>query len=127
MLLGGGYDVQVYSLAPATFWAAFVDECPIGVNSGHPTSQTEFRCRGLYVHKALRKNGIGAKLLRHGASYAQKCGYKRIWSAPRKSALEIYKRCGFKIVSGELGEGDGFEFGPNFYAILDLEQDTNLI
>lgn len=95
------YDMEIYKY-PATYWALLVDNKIIGVNSGHKTSDTQYRSRGLWVAEQFRGNKMGQFLLNIASSQALVERCKMIWSIPRISALETYQQVGF------IGQGDIF-------------------
>lgn len=116
MLLGGGYDVSIYQRYMPIFWGVFENGVLLGVNSGHKTSMEEFRSRGLYVFPEYRKRGVGSQLLTRACSTAKEEKCKLIWSAPRIHSTAVYEKVGFILSKNQLGEDNGFEYGPNIYA-----------
>ena len=91
------YDMNVFKY-PATFWGLFIDEKLVGVNSGHKTSDTQYRSRGIWVDPDYRKQGIAQNLFNMSKHQAilEKC--EMIWSIPRKTALPAYTKFGFETV-----------------------------
>ncbi len=91
------YDMNVFKY-PATFWGLFIDEKLVGVNSGHKTSDTQYRSRGIWVDPDYRKQGIAQNLFNMTKHQAilEKC--EMIWSIPRKTALPAYTKFGFETV-----------------------------
>lgn len=108
------YDMNIFRY-PAYFFGMFENNTLVGVNSGHKTSDNEFRSRGLWVDPVFRNQGIASKLLRHTIDIAKITGATMIWSMPRLSALSVYERCGFVVYGEEVH--DGVEFGPNIYCM----------
>ena len=91
------YDMEIYKY-PATYWALLVDDKIIGVNSGHKTSDTQYRSRGLWVDEKFRKKGLAQIILTASEQYAKQEKCKMIWTVPRKTALVAYTKCGFNTV-----------------------------
>jgi GNAT superfamily N-acetyltransferase len=91
------YDMNVFKY-PATFWGLFIDEKLVGVNSGHKTSNIQYRSRGIWVDPDYRKQGIAQNLFNMTKHQAilEKC--EMIWSIPRKTALPAYTKFGFETV-----------------------------
>lgn len=112
------YDMKVFNYAPH-FFAAYDGEKIVGVNSGHRTSETEFRSRGLWVDPEYRGNGIGILLLELISSMAETEGATMCWSIPRVTALKTYLEAGYEAVGMPFDEK--MEFGPNIYAINRLK------
>lgn len=111
------HDAAVF-LYPATFFGIYDQENLIAVNSGHLTTQTEYRSRGLWVDPDYRGNKLAQTILLATIDQAKQEGAKMIWSIPRLSALPAYERVGFKTVGDIIDEG--VEFGPNIYCWLEL-------
>ena len=116
------HPVQPYSMDvfnyPATFFGIFDQDTLVAVNSGHLTTQQEYRSRGLWVDPDYRGMGLAQIILLATINEAKKEGAKMIWSIPRLTALPAYERVGFKTVGDIIDEG--VEFGPNIYCKLDL-------
>ena len=91
------YDMEIYKY-PATYWALLVDDKIIGVNSGHKTSDTQYRSRGLWVDKKFRKKGLARVLLTALEQQANQEQCTMLWTVPRKTALDAYTKCGFNTV-----------------------------
>jgi len=109
------YDMQAFDYPPH-FFGVYSDQKIIGVNSGHLTSPTEFRSRGLWVDPEFRGQGIAQQLLEATRQSAAESGAKMVWSIPRINSLQAYK--GFVTVGDIIDEG--VEFGPNIYCWLAL-------
>lgn len=116
------HPVQPYSMDvfnyPATFFGIVDQDKLIAVNSGHLTTQQEYRSRGLWVDPDYRGMGLAQRILLATINQAKKEEAKMIWSIPRLTALPAYDRVGFKTVGDIIDEG--VEFGPNIYCKLDL-------
>ena len=75
----------------------------IGVNSGHRSSEVEYRSRGIWVDPSFRKTGVSQLLFDMTQDQAMSEGCDMMWSIPRKTALPAYTKFGFMTV------GDYFE------------------
>lgn len=111
------YSMEVFSY-PAYFFGAYHDNKLIGVNSGHSTSPTEFRSRGLWVDPNYRKLGIAQRLLKETVNQAKDSGAYMVWSIPKLSIIDTYKKVGFIPVYSI--PVVNVEFGPNVYTVLDI-------
>jgi hypothetical protein len=119
----GGFDMEIYKNYKPTFFAVYnnADQI-IGVNSGHRTSNTMYRSRGIWVNESYRNQGIAGILFceTFGQAMKEKCTH--VWSVPRKNALVAYTKVGFKPTSEFFDEG--MEFGPNCYVCAELDYDV---
>jgi GNAT superfamily N-acetyltransferase len=106
------YSMEVFSF-PAAFFGIYDQDKLIAVNSGHLTTATEYRSRGLWVDPDYRGKKLAQQILLATILQAKKDGAKMIWSIPRLTALPAYERVGFKTVGKRVDEG--VEFGPNIY------------
>lgn len=106
------YDMGIFEY-PATFWAVYDADQIVGVNSGHRTSDTQYRSRGIWVDPDYRGQGIAGMLFQalEDQAVAENC--LMIWSIPRKSALSAYTKFGFAPV-GEYIQTETSE--SNIYA-----------
>jgi GNAT superfamily N-acetyltransferase len=105
-------DMHIFQYPP-TFWGAFCDGVLVGVNSGHRTSNTQYRSRGLWVDPAYRGRGLAQRLLTMTEYQAMHEGTRMIWSIPRQTALPSYLSVGYLAV----GEFFGTETSEaNIYA-----------
>ena len=75
----------------------------VGVNSGHRTSESQYRSRGIWVSPNCRLQGASQLLFDWTKQQAIIEGCEMIWSIPRKIALPAYTKFGFETV------GDFFE------------------
>lgn len=91
------YDMNVFNY-PATFWGVYIDNKLVGVNSGHKTTDTQYRSRGIWVDPEYRKQGVAQNLfnMTEHRAILEKCNM--IWSIPRKTALPAYTKFGFETV-----------------------------
>ena len=114
------FDMQIYNY-PATYWALFFDNEIVGVNSGHKTSDNQYRSRGLWVDEKFRKNGLGQLLLNQVVNQAciEKCNI--VWSIPRLSAFSTYEKVGF-IQFGSIFKTETSD--ANVYAIKHIKEYT---
>jgi len=111
------YSMTIFKY-PAYFFGIYDQENLIAVNSGHLTSEHEFRSRGLWVDPQYRRQKLAQQILLATVQQAKEVGAHMIWSIPRVSALPAYERVGFKTVGNVVV--DGVEFGPNIYCCLGL-------
>ena len=95
------YDMSIFD-QPATYWGAYENHILVGVNSGHGTTDSEYRSRGLWVDPDWRLKGIGRDLLEHTSNYASEQGYAMIWSLPRVCSIKTYLSAGFQEVGEPL-------------------------
>jgi GNAT superfamily N-acetyltransferase len=63
MLFEGGYDTGIKERYPAVYFGLFVSGQLVAVNSGHFSSPTDFRSRGLCVLPEFRGCGHAGTLL----------------------------------------------------------------
>ena len=91
------YDMKVFDY-PATFWGTYIDSKLVGVNSGHKTTNLQYRSRGIWVDPEYRKRGVAQILFIMTAHQAKVEGCEMIWSIPRKTALPAYTKFGFETV-----------------------------
>jgi len=111
------YDINVFTY-PVYFFGSYNNDRLIGVNSGHLTSPTEFRSRGLWVDPEFRGMGLAKQLLEKTIQQAIQSNASLIWSLPRMLSLHAYTSAGFTTVGEMINEG--VEFGPNIYCCLRL-------
>ena len=91
------YDMEIFNY-PATFWGAYLDNKLVGVNSGHRTTEEQYRSRGIWVDPEYRKRGVAQMLFLMTAHQAKVEGSEMLWSIPRKNALPAYIKYGFQSV-----------------------------
>jgi GNAT superfamily N-acetyltransferase len=115
------YDMNIFEYRPI-FWGVYMDDKLVGVNSGHRTTDTQYRSRGIWVDPQYRKHGISQMLFTMTEHQAKLEDCDMIWSIPRKSALPAYSKFGFKTVGEYFDEG--MEFGPNIYVQKNLNVDS---
>ena len=94
---------------PAIYWGFYNNDQLCGVNSGHATTDTEYRSRGLWVDPMWRSEGVGTALLSKTIEHAKLEGYVMCWSLPRVSALSVYKRSGFLEVGERLSTETSYQ------------------
>lgn len=90
-------DMNIFNY-PATFWGAYLDNKLVGVNSGHKTTDEQYRSRGIWVDPEYRKRGVAQMLFLLTAHQAKIEGCELLWSIPRKTALPAYTKFGFETV-----------------------------
>ena len=90
-------DMNIFDYQP-TFYGVFMDNKLVGVNSGHRTTDTQYRSRGIWVDPDYRKRGVAQLLfvLTEHQARIEKC--EMMWSIPRKTALTAYTNFGFTTV-----------------------------
>ncbi len=90
-------DMNIFDYQP-TFYGVFMDNKLVGVNSGHRTTDTQYRSRGIWVDPDYRKRGVAQLLfvLTEHQARIEKC--EMMWSIPRKTALTAYTKFGFTTV-----------------------------
>lgn len=115
------YDMNIFEYSPV-FWGVYINKELVGVNSGHRTTDTQYRSRGIWVHPEHRHRGVAQTLFTMTAHQAilEKCNM--IWSIPRQSALLAYTKFGFNTVGDYFDEG--MEFGPNIYVTKDFHDNS---
>lgn len=96
------FDMSIFDY-DATFFGVFSKQKLIGVNSGHRSSEVEYRSRGIWVDPSFRKTGVSQLLFDMTQDQAMSEGCDMMWSIPRKTALPAYTKFGFMTV------GDYFE------------------
>jgi len=111
------HDMAIFNY-PAYHWAVYINEQIVGVNSGHLTSDTEFRSRGLWVHPDFRRQGIAHTLFVMLKTQAKNSKANLIWSIPRETALPVYTDFGFTTI-GQFFKTETSE--NNIYAFIRLE------
>jgi len=85
----------------------------VGVFSGHPTSDTHYRGRGLYVNPDYQRLGVGTMLVQTVVNAAQVADRDVCWCIPRVANVAFFQSCGFVQTSAETTID--MEFGPNVY------------
>lgn len=117
MLFPKGYDISIYKKYKPTYFGYSIDGNIIGVNSGHKTSDNDYRSRGLLVLPEFRNKGVAVKLLEATINQAKEEGCNIVWTIPRDTSLNAYYKAGFERVS------DFFETetsAKNCYAIYKI-------
>lgn len=85
----------------------------VGVFSGHPTSDTHYRARGLYVMPEYQQIGAGSMLVNRVINAALEAERDICWCIPRVNNALFFERSGF-VRTSEPTKVD-MEFGPNVY------------
>lgn len=104
-------DMEIYNNIPSFFALKNKDET-VGVISGFSTSESDYRCRGIYIFPEYRGQNLSKMLFRVCLVQAIKEGRHKLWSLPRRDVYPAYKSFGFKRISPWT---DKFEFGPNCF------------
>lgn len=102
-------DMTIQNYKPR-FWGLYWGDHLVGVNSGHSTSPTHFRSRGLWVDPNYRRRGLAQNLLSAAAECAHLMGHPVVWSLARSESVPVYQKYGFSIER----KVDGFEYGPHY-------------
>ena len=116
MVFLGGYDLTIYAkyTAQARFFGVYDESANlIGAFSGHPTSDTEYRARGLCVLPSFQDIGIGTNLVNAVTRIAASAGREICWCLPRIANTQFFQKCGYSVMSQPITQG--VEFGPNVY------------
>ncbi len=92
-------DMNIFNYDP-TFWAVFDGNRIVGVNSGHRTTDTQYRSRGIWVSPEYRGQGVAGLLFHSLEDQARLECCEMLWSIPRKTALSAYTKFGFETVGG---------------------------
>ena len=130
-------DIKLYQYAAEgldhyapVFWGIYAEDESkhvrlIACNSGHQTSPTRYRSRGLYVHPSFCRKGLAQALLKHTIQYAKEHNFETVWSLPREVALKTYEAVGFETKVGEVEgvwESSGVkQYERNCYAEINLK------
>lgn len=101
----------------AFFWQAVDSNNRVVGVVGAQTMGGTYRSRGLWVDPTVRSQGIGRKLVGAVVTAARAQNKTSIWTMPRASSVDFYKKIGFKIKKTV----DGYEYGPHFIADLEIE------
>lgn len=114
----GGYDKKIKDNTPY-FIGAKIDKQIVGVNSIFKTENLQARSRGIWVDPKHRMSSVGYMIMTACIDIIKtKENIKEVWSAPRKSALSFYQKCGF-VQTSDFTD-DGFEFGPNCFVLKNV-------
>ena len=106
-------NMSIFEFEPL-FWGVYFKDKLIGVNSGHRTSSTQYRSRGIWVDPEYRMHGVSQHLFLQLQDQAVLEGCEMIWSIPRKTALKAYTKFGFQTVGDYFGTETA---DANIYAI----------
>lgn len=113
LLFGFDRNIIIDDTIEVTYFGAEADGKIVGVNSGFSPKPLEYRSRGLYVLPEYRIKGISQILLQATENKAIEERHITLWSLPRITAIEAYRKFGFKILSDFF---DG-EYGKNCFVI----------
>lgn len=113
MIWPSGYDLQIAQNYKPCFYAAFENNQIVGVNSGHKSSPSHYRVRGLYIVEGYRKQGIASQLMEKVAERAKIEAAHFLWCTPRVRGIPFFKKLGYQ--EGSEPTNQGFEYGPNIY------------
>lgn len=115
MVYQSGYDLKNFEYSPS-FFAYYINNKIVGVNSGHRCFDNSYRSRGLFVFPEYRRQGIGIHLLQATIEQGIKEQCKFVWSYPRFTSWSTYERAGFTLTS----EWSTSETGINAFCKRDL-------
>ncbi len=94
------------SLTRGNFWVAEFDESVVGIVGIQPTEQEEeAELRRMSVSSAVRRQGIGRRLMETTEDFCRERGYTRIGLSTvgiLQPALAMYRRYGYTTVKEEL-------------------------
>lgn len=110
-----GYDLENMRSQPS-FFAYYINENIVGVNSGHRCRDNSYRSRGLYVFNEYRGKGIAVELLLATIEEGKKENTSYVWSFPRLESWRAYEKAGFTLSSEWLDS----ELGKNAYCRINL-------
>lgn len=110
-------DMSIFSYEP-TFWGVFDGDKIVGVNSGHRTTDWQYRSRGIWVNPDYRGQGIADLLFTALQQQAAHEDCEMLWSIPRKTALKAYTKFGFSTV-GDYIQTETAD--ANIYVIMRLD------
>lgn len=82
----------------------------VGVLSGHPTGDSSYRLRGLYVIEEFRNKGLATLLMQKQIEHAKELDMKCVWLMGRVAREPLYAALGFEVVC----RTEKFEFGPHY-------------
>ena len=60
--------------------------------------------RGMAVLDEMQRSGVGRALIDAGVERACERGARYVWAKARDSAIDFYRRCGFRVVGDEFTE-----------------------
>lgn len=95
-------NMSIFEFEPV-FWGVYLDDTLVGVNSGHRTTDLQYRSRGIWVDPSYRMHGVSQQLFAMTEQQALIEGCEMIWSIPRKTALKAYTKFGFETVGDFFG------------------------
>lgn len=105
-----------------SFWRAVnSNNQVVGVIGGQTTGDS-YRSRGLWVNDQFRGKGIGRKLVRAVIQAASEEGRRIVWTMPRASSIDFYKKAGFQVTNDHL---EGYEYGPHYLAEYQIPRDSS--
>ncbi|UKT64541.1 GNAT family N-acetyltransferase [Pedobacter mucosus] len=115
---------EVFKQEQSSYWIAEEDGVLIGGCGIYPTKDLPVGCVELvklYTSAAARGKGVGKTLMQKSIESAQHFGYNNIYleSFPElKTAISMYEKAGFKILSAPLGNSG--HFACNVWMLLVL-------
>ena len=100
---------ELFSTQKSVYFIAEVNGVVVGGGGIFPSDGlSEDTCElvKMYLNPAMRKIGLGAKIINRCIEYAKENGFKKIYleSMPElKRAISVYEKFGFKYLSNPLG------------------------
>jgi putative acetyltransferase len=100
---------ELFSTQKSVYFIAEVNGVVVGGGGIFPSDGlSEDTCElvKMYLNPAMRKIGLGAKIINSCIEYAKENGFKKIYleSMPElKRAISVYEKFGFKYLSNPLG------------------------
>jgi len=116
MLFLGVYDMKVCDkyVEDTVFYGAYDSSNLLcAVCSGHPTSATDYRLRGLYCLPDYESLGLRQNMIQAIYNAAKAVKRDVVWCMPRLGAVDFFERSGFVQMSEPFI--DNVEYGPNVY------------
>ncbi|MDQ6723542.1 MAG: GNAT family N-acetyltransferase [Thermoproteota archaeon] len=84
--------------------AAFEEEKMLGCCLLTKVDKDSIRLRQMAVQNNLQGKGIGATMMNYAENVARDAGYKKMIMHARKTAIDFYKKSGYKISGKEFQE-----------------------
>lgn len=111
-----GYDPSIFEKYKPTFWGLYDGDRLIATNSGHKTSETYYRGRGVWVDEDYRRQKLAQIMWKAVADQGKREGCEWLWCLPRQPTFDHVIEFGFERVSDWMP----FKFGINAYALYNL-------
>ena len=108
-------DTQILTYS-SLFLAVVIENKIVSVSSGHPTSNIDYRLRGMWTAESFQRMGFAAQLVLNLIEDAKIKGYKTVWVLSRLINEKFYEKIGF-IKKKSV---DKYEYGPHYIMIKNL-------